>query len=90
MVTAWLWGIGIRRLVSRLRRRRDVVIDTESIAEQMVPGAEEQVLLSVEYGDVGRALSELSPELRAVVRAVVLDGLTTREAARSRGCLGRA
>ncbi len=81
-VAAWLWGIGIRRLVSRLRRRRDMVIDAESIAEQMAPGAEEQVLLSVEYGDVGQALGELSPELRAVVRAVVLDGLTTKEAAR--------
>jgi len=37
-------------------------------------------LRGIEYGDVGVALSRLSPELRAVVQATVLDGLTTREA----------
>ena len=47
--------------------------------------AEEQVLLGVEYGDLGAALGELSPEMRAVVQATVLDGLTTREAARLLG-----
>ena len=35
------------------------------------------MLLAVEYGDVGAALGRLSPELRAVVQATVLDGLTT-------------
>ena len=44
------------------------------------PSAEEQVLLNVEYGDLGGALERLAPELRAVVQATVLDGLTTREA----------
>jgi RNA polymerase sigma-70 factor (ECF subfamily) len=38
------------------------------------------VLLGVEYGDLAGALDRLSPELRAVVQATVLDGLTTREA----------
>jgi RNA polymerase sigma-70 factor (ECF subfamily) len=32
------------------------------------------VLLSVEYGDIGQALVRLSPEMRAVIQAVVLDG----------------
>ena len=45
------------------------------------PAAEDQVLLSVEYGDVGQALARLSPEMRAVIQAVVLDGLSAREAA---------
>jgi RNA polymerase sigma-70 factor, ECF subfamily len=44
------------------------------------PSAEERVLLGVEYGDLAGALDRLSPELRAVVQATVLDGLTTREA----------
>jgi RNA polymerase sigma-70 factor (ECF subfamily) len=48
-------------------------------------GAEEQVLLGIEYGDLGRAMSQLSPEMRAVMQATVLDGLTTREAARLLG-----
>jgi len=47
--------------------------------------AEERVLLGVQYGDLGAALDRLSPELRAVVQATVLDGLTTREAARLLG-----
>jgi RNA polymerase sigma-70 factor (ECF subfamily) len=46
---------------------------------------EERVLAGVEYGDVGTALARLSPELRAVVQATVLDGLTTREASRLLG-----
>ncbi len=51
-VAAWLWGIAIRRLVSRLRRRPDVV--TVAGVVSTVPAAEDQVLLSVEYGDLGR------------------------------------
>ena len=47
--------------------------------------AEEQVLLGVEHGDLAGALGGLSPELRAVVQATVLDGLTTREAGRLLG-----
>jgi RNA polymerase sigma-70 factor, ECF subfamily len=47
----------------------------------VAPAAEDQVLLSVEYGDIGQALARLSPEMRAVIQAVVLDGLTAREAA---------
>jgi RNA polymerase sigma-70 factor (ECF subfamily) len=47
--------------------------------------AEERVLLGVQYGDLAGALDRLSPELRAVVQATVLDGLTTSEAARLLG-----
>ena len=36
------------------------------------------MLLGVEYGELGGALDRLSPELRAVVQATVLDGLTTQ------------
>jgi RNA polymerase sigma factor (sigma-70 family) len=78
-VAAWLWGIAIRRLVSRMRARRSVaaVLGNAGTA----PAAEDQVLLSVEYGDIGQALARLSPEMRAVIQAVVLDGLSAREAA---------
>jgi RNA polymerase sigma-70 factor (ECF subfamily) len=81
-VAAWLWGIAVRRLLSRLRGRRDVVLTEQPAEGAPVPGAEEQVLLSVEYGDIGQALARLSPQMRAVIQACVLDGLTTREAAR--------
>ncbi len=79
-VAAWLWGIAIRRLVSRLRRRPNVVALARPAGT--VPAAEDQVLLSVEYGDLGPALAKLSPEMRAVIQATVLDGLTAAEAAR--------
>jgi RNA polymerase sigma factor (sigma-70 family) len=78
-IAAWLWGIAIRRLVSRLRQRTDVAAVFESTGT--APAAEDQVLLSVEYGDIGAALARLSPEMRAVIQAVVLDGLSAREAA---------
>lgn len=51
----------------------------------MVASAEEAVLVGLVYGDVGDALSRLSPELMAVVQARLLDGLSTREAARLLG-----
>jgi RNA polymerase sigma-70 factor (ECF subfamily) len=85
VVAAWIWGIGIRRLIDRLRRRplRDRLIagprDLEPRGSHE-PSAEEQVLLGIEYGHVAAALNRLSPELRAVLQATVLDGLTTKEA----------
>ena len=72
-------GIAIRRLISRLRQRSDVAAAFGS--SDTVPAAEDEVLLSVEYGDMGAALARLSPEMRAVIQAVVLDGLSAREAA---------
>ncbi len=43
------------------------------------------MLLGIEHGELGAAMHALSPELRAVMRATVLDGLTTKEAARLLG-----
>lgn len=83
-VGAWIWGIAIRRLIDALRRRPRADFASES-REEFEPSAEEQVLLGVEHGDLGGAIARLSPELRAVVQATILDGLTTREAARLLG-----
>jgi RNA polymerase sigma-70 factor (ECF subfamily) len=88
-VGAWLWGIAFRRMVSRLRARKDVVLvpdwDVSPAPHQVLPSAEDEVLLGVEYGDLAAALRRLSPEFRSVVQAVVLDGLTTKEAGRLLG-----
>lgn len=85
-VAGWLWGIAVRRMVSRQRSRKAVVLlpewDSRSSA---LPSAEDEVLLGVEYGDLAEALRRLSPEFRAVVQAVVLDGLTTKETSRMLG-----
>ncbi|WP_206064957.1 RNA polymerase sigma factor [Nocardioides sp. JQ2195] len=86
-VAGWLWGIAFRRMVSRLRQRKQLVLlpEWDTGNDQAVPAAEDEVLLDVEYGDLGAALRRLSPEFRAVVQACVLDGLTTREASRLLG-----
>lgn len=56
-----------------------VVFDVRRHAE---PSAEEEMIVqSVRYGELGDAFRKLSPELRDVVQARWLDGLTTSEAA---------
>lgn len=80
-VAAWLWGIAIRTLLHQLRPRKSVLEKLMGLRHESFPSAEEAVLERVENTDVGVALQRLSPELRAVVQATVLDGLSTREAA---------
>ena len=80
-VGAWLWGIAIRRLIGVQRRRNRWAPPVRRPQDDIVVSAEERVLLGVELGDLAGALTALSPELRAVVQATVLDGLTTKEAA---------
>lgn len=79
-VAAWIWGIGVRRLIDGFRRRSARL--AAPVRGDDALSAEEQVLLGVEHGDLVGALDRLSPELRAVVQATVLDGLTSREAGR--------
>jgi len=80
---AWIWGIGIRRLIDQLRRHRRPLLS--AVEEELHVSAEDEVLVGVEHGDLAGVIDRLSPELRAVVRATVLDGLTTREASRLLG-----
>lgn len=83
---AWMWGIAIRRLIGVLRTRNRWAAVRESHGRgEVVAAAEERVMEGVEHGDLAAAMAALSPELRAVLQATVLDGLTTREAARLLG-----
>lgn len=87
-VGAWIWGIAIRRLISTLRGHREPAPASAEViasATQVMHSAEDELLVAVEHGDLGSALQGLSPELHAVVQATVLDGLTTKEAARLLG-----
>jgi RNA polymerase sigma-70 factor (ECF subfamily) len=77
---AWLWGIAIRRLVDAFRKRPPATALLMEADLSVIESAEDRVLLGVTYGDLGGALDRLAPELRSVVQATVLDGLTTREA----------
>ncbi|MFF4129308.1 RNA polymerase sigma factor [Microbispora rosea] len=89
---AWIWTIAVRRLASALRRPGGRWIAASALADTALAetgarlaSAEDSVLLGVEHGDLGGALARLSPELRAVIQATVLDGLTVREASRLLG-----
>jgi RNA polymerase sigma-70 factor, ECF subfamily len=80
----WLWRIGSRRLIDALRgdgARGRLRHALARLRHRDEASAEERVLAGVEHGDLAGALVRLSPELRAVLQATVIDGLTTREAA---------
>jgi RNA polymerase sigma-70 factor (ECF subfamily) len=87
-VAGWLWGIAIRRLLSRFRvlsARRARLGPALVVWQTADLSAEDDVILALEHSDVGSALGRISPELRVVLQATVLDGLTTREAAQLLG-----
>lgn len=76
----WLWTIAARRLVDALRRqsrRREVL--TDEVPAGVSPPVEDEVLTVTVGDEVGVALAQLAPELRDVIRSMVLDGLTVRE-----------
>ncbi|GLW11146.1 RNA polymerase sigma24 factor [Microtetraspora sp. NBRC 13810] len=76
----WLWTIAARRLVDAFRRRAHHAEPPEAVAaEAVAPAAEDEALAATVGGDVGDALRRLAPELRQVLQAMVLDGLSVRE-----------
>ncbi|MCI0686208.1 MAG: sigma-70 family RNA polymerase sigma factor [Sporichthyaceae bacterium] len=79
----WVWTIAARRLVDALRRRaREAQQLPPSALPALTVRAAEDEVLDAELGDeTGAALRRLAPELRQVLQAMVLDGLTVRETA---------
>jgi len=87
-VSAWLWGIAIRQLISQTRKRAapaPMATEVLSALSPTVRSAEDQLLLAVEHGSVGEAMRTLSPEMRQAIQATVIDGLSTREASQLLG-----
>ncbi len=87
-VGAWIWGIGARRLIDQLRRRRSTPIDPSVVTTSLdagegAPSSEDEHLAS--RGVASSAVAALEPELRAVFVLTVVDGLSTKEAARALG-----
>ncbi|QYA92705.1 RNA polymerase sigma factor [Streptomyces anulatus] len=77
----WLWTIAARRLVDAFRRRAHHAEPPVAAAGRVTaPAAEDEVLAAAVGGEVGDALRTLAPELRQVLQALVLDGLSVREA----------
>jgi RNA polymerase sigma-70 factor, ECF subfamily len=78
----WLWTIAARRLVDAFRRRaRDARLPPAAAPAATAPAAEEEALAHTVGDELGDALRRLAPELRQVLQAMVLDGLTVRETA---------
>ncbi|MET0426516.1 MAG: RNA polymerase sigma factor [Actinoplanes sp.] len=76
----WLWTIAARRMVDAMRRRaRNPEVPAEVLPALSAPAAEDEALAGTIGDEVGVALSQLAPELRTVLHAMVVDGLTVRE-----------
>jgi len=83
-VPAWLWRIGQRRVVDmqraqNVRRRLWGTLTRRRV--EAARSAEDQVVTDIEHGDLAAALSRLTIEQRAVVRANAVHGLTMQEIA---------
>ncbi|MGL5858543.1 MAG: RNA polymerase sigma factor [Angustibacter sp.] len=87
----WVWTIASRKLVDGFRRRGSAadtvaLATTETAADNQLgreraPSAEDEALADQLDAPLRAAFDSLSPQLREVLQATVLDGLSTREAA---------
>ncbi|MGN9807753.1 RNA polymerase sigma factor [Micromonospora sp. BQ11] len=80
----WLWSVATGRLIDARRRAlvrpQSVGVPGDDVLAWS-PSAEDEVLAGAYDAELEHALHRLAPELRAVLQATVLDGLTVREAA---------
>ncbi|GAA4174937.1 RNA polymerase sigma factor [Phytohabitans flavus] len=82
----WLWTIAARRLVDAFRRRARTAAIPDAAAEPLVTSSAEDVVLAGDVGgELGVALAELAPELRQVITAMAIDGMTVQETASALG-----
>ncbi|GAA1607998.1 RNA polymerase sigma factor [Actinoplanes couchii] len=78
----WLWTIAANRLVDAFRRRaRQEQVPPVPVAETVAPAAEDEVMAGRVGQDLEQALLRLPLEVRQVLRAMVLDGLSARDTA---------
>ena len=77
-VGAWIWTIGIRRLIDQMRKRP---APTPVEPAQLPRVVTEEVPLALGHTPLGQAFAQLDPDLQAVLAATALDGLSNREAA---------
>ncbi|HWC80742.1 MAG TPA: RNA polymerase sigma factor [Pseudonocardiaceae bacterium] len=81
----WLWTIAAHRLVDAFRRQaRQVelpVTAAGALPAPTAPPADAELLAATLDDPMSSALRALAPELRSVLQAMVLDGLSVRETA---------
>jgi len=81
-VAAWIWTIGIRRLIDQMRKRPSPTpIDPAHLPKVV----SEEVPLALGHTPLGQAFARLEPELQAVLAATAFDGLSNREAGQMLG-----
>ncbi|RIV41516.1 RNA polymerase sigma factor [Micromonospora radicis] len=77
----WLWTIAAHRLVDAFRRRaRKAQVPQVELMPATAPAAEDEVMAARIGQELEQALLALPSEVRAALRATVLDGLSPREA----------
>nr|WP_198170805.1 RNA polymerase sigma factor [Actinoplanes palleronii] len=76
----WMWTIAANRLVDAFRRRaRQKDLPAVQLAATVAPAAEDEVMAGRVGHDLEQALLTLPDDVRQVLRAMVLDGLSVRE-----------
>ena len=76
----WLWTIAANRLVDAFRRRaKHAQVPAVPLMATTAPAAEDEVMAGRVGQDLEQALLLLPAEVRQVLRAMVLDGLSVRE-----------
>lgn len=78
-VGAWIWTIGVRRLIDQMRKLPppEPVADPTVLADVVL----HEVPLALGHTELGQVFASLEPDLQAVLAATALDGLTNAEAA---------
>ncbi|TCB88657.1 RNA polymerase sigma factor [Micromonospora zingiberis] len=77
----WLWTIAAHRLVDAFRSRaRRARVPQVPLMASTAPAAEDEVMAARVGQELEQALLRLPPEVRAALRATVLNGLSPREA----------
>jgi RNA polymerase sigma-70 factor (ECF subfamily) len=79
-VAAFIWGIGIRRLIDAIRKEKGARrrLPRRAAEAQVVISAEDQVLVGIEHGRLGHARSDSSHRLRGGRTKADQDSRRTR------------
>jgi RNA polymerase sigma-70 factor (ECF subfamily) len=87
-VSTWIFGIAHHKCVDALRRRRPehVELQTLSAVSDVGAGPEELALADSFRRALGDAMSELTPEHRAVLELTFINGCSQAEIAAIVGC----
>jgi RNA polymerase sigma-70 factor (ECF subfamily) len=84
-IRAWLFTIMRNQHITTLRSHRNVYTPIDDVPERSF-GTPGDQLISVEFGELRRALMQLSPAHREVLLLVAAVGCTYEEAAEICGC----